>query len=326
MIDDSLCFEGFDAASHSALVDLLRPPRGSRARRVSPTPSERRGVLIVVVDEDAAVLGATHSDRGRISGIRSASDPEALAYVHRATRVIVLRDGALEDLAERVALRVRPDQDYLDQIWGVVESLRELERAGALRMFPSARARVPIPAPDMIRRMIDGIVSDEQVCVVCLHGDRALEHAFAFRRRGGVFDAIVGPLRILEWTGDLPKSFEGAHDAVVRGVSREFGPVQTGVSLRGSVAHKIFTQRTPGALSAAVAAKQILVSPAPPWLGVGVGLDTLASAAYGLRQAIDASPIGGVISALASAGVTRGIPGLEALESWMELFSTRVRR
>jgi hypothetical protein len=333
MIHEFFRFEGFDAPSHAALVQLLRPSRASRAAREAAerTTAKRTGLLVVVVDEEGAVLGATHSRRGRIVGIRSGNDPEALAHVHKAARVIVLRDGALDDLAERVALRVRREQDYLDQLFTVVESIRELERAGTVRMHPGTFARVPMPSPDTIRRALDLIASDGKAFVVCLHDDRRLTHAFALRRRGGAFDAIIGPRILRRWAesaGPMPGTFEGDHHAIVAGVDRELAPVQLAISLREGVAHKIITQRTPGALSAAVAAREVFATPAPSWLALGVGLDTLASVIYGLRQALEGTPIGDALAALAAGGDGNGlgVPGFEALESWLELFASRVRR
>lgn len=327
MIHECYRFEGFDAASHAALVELFRPSRARRARLEKDVDAGgRSGLLVVVVDDDGTVLGATHSRRGPLVGIRSGNDPEALAHVHRAGRVIVLREGALDDLAERIALRVRREQDYLDQLYTVVESVRELKRAGTLRTYPGTVARVRMPSPDTLRRALDVVASDGHACVICLHDERRLTHAFALRRRDGSFDAILGPRTLRAWAGPLPGTFEGDHAAIVAGVDRELAKVQVAVSLREGVAHKIFTQRTPGALSAAVAAREVLADPAPPWMAFGVGLDTLASALYGMRQAFSGTPLGDAISGLVASGGSHGLPGLEALESWLELFATRVKR
>lgn len=323
MIHECYRFEGFDADAFRALVTLLRPTRSGVSGLGTP---KRSGLLVVVVDDDGAVLGAVHSRRGRIPNLRSGADPEAIAHVHLADRVIVLREGALEDLAERIALRVRREHDYLAQVFTVVESLRELERAGTLRTYPGTLARIPLPPPETLRHALDLIASDGNAFVLCVHGERGLENAYAVRRRDGSFDAIVGPRRIEAWTGSLPGTFDGDHRAVVAAVHRELAPVQLALSVRREVAHKLITQRSPGALSAAVAAKDLLADPAPSWLALGVGIDTVASALAGVSQAIEGSPLGDALGALFSSSRNATLPGLEALESWLELFATRVRR
>ena len=323
MIHECFRFEGFDAASYDAFVSLLRPSRALGADRVS----RKVGLLVVVVDEDGAVLGAVHSNRGRITNISSAHDPEALAHVHGAARVVVFREGALEDLAERISLRVRREQGYLEQLITVLESMREIERAGALRVHPGTLSHIPIPSADSIRRAFDLIASDGHVSVLAIHGEKNLESVIAFRRRDGAIDGIFGPGRILPFAGELEGHFERDHQRIVAAVDREIGPVQSAFSMREGVARKLIAQRTPGALSAAVAARELYARPAPPWLSVGVGVDTVASALYGISHAIGISPLGSAFgAALSSAAGLSSLPGREAIESWLELFTPRVRR
>jgi len=323
VIHEFFRFEGFDAASYDAFVSLFRPSRAIAADR----SSRNVGLLVVVVDDDDNVLGAVHSNRGRVTNIGSAHDPEALAHVHGAGRVIVFREGAFEDLAERIALRVRREQGYLDQIITVLESLREIERAGALRVFPGSLSHMPIPSADTLRRAFDLIASDGHVVVLAIHGHKRLESAIAFRRRDGAIDGIFGPGRILPAAGPLEGHLERDHDRIVAAVNREIGPVQTAFSMREGVARKLIAQRTPGALSAAIAARELYARPAPPWLSLGVGVDTVASAVVGISHAIGASPLASAFgAALSSAAGLSSLPGREAIESWVELFSPRPRR
>lgn len=323
MIHEFFRFEGFDAASFDAFVSLLRPTRAIAADR----RNRKSGLLVVVVDEDDEVLGAVHSDRGRVANIGSVRDPEALAHVHGAARVIVLREGALEDLAERIALRVRRDGDYLEQVITVLESARELERAGSLRVHPITLARLPIPSAESLRRTFDLLTADGHVFMLAIHGDSALETVVALRRRDGAIDGVYGPGRILPFAGTLDGHFERDHDKLVGAIDREIGPVQSAISMRVGVARKLLAQRTPGALSAAVAARELYARPAPSWLSVGVGVDTVASALYGIGHAIGGSPLGDALgAAFASAAGLGSLPGRESLESWATLFSPRVRR
>lgn len=321
MIHECYRFEGFDAEAFAALVSLLRPSRAFRGSM--PTP-KRSGLLVVLTDDDGAVLGATHTRRGRLRGVKTAKDPEALAHVHRAARVVVLREGALEDLSERIALRVRRDQDYLEQLFTVLESLRELERAGSLSTYPVVPARMPLPAASTVRHALDLFAGDGEAFVLCIHGERSLSQAYAFRRRDDAIDAVIGPRAIARYTGALPGTFEGDHDAVVAAVDREIAPVHLALSLREGVAHKMITQRTPGALSSAVAARDVLARPAPAVVSVGVALDALASVLHGVRVAFDDSPL---VEAVAHLLRREGsLPGLDALESWFDLLAPRNRR
>lgn len=323
MIHEFFRFEGFDAASYDAFITLFRPSRAIAADRTS----RKAGMLVVVVDEDGAVLGAVHSNRGRITNVGSARDPEALAHVHGASRVVVFREGALEDLAERIALRVRRDHDYIEQLVTVLDSMREIERAGALRVHPTGLTHLPIPSADSIRRAFDLIASDGHVTVIAIHGERSLLTVIAFRRRDGAIDGIFGPGCILPHAGPLEGHFERDHAKIVAAVDREIGPVQSAFSMREGVARKLISQRTPGALSAAVAARELYARPAPPWLSIGVGVDTVASAVYGVGHAIGGSPLGSALgAALSTASGFSALPGREALESWIDLFAQRPRR
>src|SRR5438552_504082 len=106
MISKDVRFEGFSAEDWTRLLDLFRMPR--RTER-------RGGVIAVVTGSRLRKLVSTRSGRLDPAAQEWPTPLEALAARHDVRWAIQLHTGALEDAMDRLADRIRPDQDLLAQ-------------------------------------------------------------------------------------------------------------------------------------------------------------------------------------------------------------------
>ncbi|MFW6051181.1 MAG: hypothetical protein ACODAU_08400 [Myxococcota bacterium] len=271
MIDPDLRFEGFDSRTWSHLLSLFAPAAGDSARESSP-----RGTLLVVVDHEGDPLAALHVGRGRLDDVPVPVDPAALCATYGARRCIVLRDGALDELAERVALRLEPDDDYLAQGLATLHAVRELQAAGLLHTWPSRHANVPIPTVATVHRALDLVLPEGRVAVIALWRGTHLWTATALRRGAGGIDQVLGSDPIGHWCGGtLEGGFRQRAADVLAAVHEHLGPVHVGVFAEAHSVKRLLRQAEPGAWAAAVAGKEILVQPMPPYVAMALGADVL---------------------------------------------------
>src|SRR5690606_15913807 len=98
-------------------------------------------------DDDGKVLKSFHTRRGRITGIEygGPESMEPLAIRYRARQCLVLREGVVEEIGERVARRIERGDDYISQLLVIARTVRELNEAQLLLTWPRPLADVPIP-------------------------------------------------------------------------------------------------------------------------------------------------------------------------------------
>ena len=104
MISADIRFEGFDVRSWTRVIELLCPH--VEAHPESGEPSRYRGTLILVDDANRRILSAHHTLRGPLPELHGQSSARTLAdFVERygARRVLIVREGALDALADALA-------------------------------------------------------------------------------------------------------------------------------------------------------------------------------------------------------------------------------
>src|SRR5690606_39021306 len=109
-----------------------------------------------------------------------------------ARRCVVVRDGVMEEISERVAMRLQRGEDYIAQCLTVMRVVREMLDAGLLHVWPRPLANVPVPTPGMARRAMDLILPDDRCLVLVVWESTALWTAVVLRRRGGSVDFVAG--------------------------------------------------------------------------------------------------------------------------------------
>jgi hypothetical protein len=292
MIDPYLRFEGFDAASWTKMVSLFAP---GVIDRVTSEPAESdapehgtlagiegpKGTLIVVVDADNRVLRATHSLTGRVTGIPDApsSSVRALATAYAASRVVWLRRGAMEEVMERLSMRLRPGDDYGRQWLVLAHVMRELGQADQLRVWPNAFANAPIPSPAMVERALDVVLPNNTVALAVLWERGEPWTSIAIRRRQGKLDWVAGPDLISSWTGQLGGDWRRDLRVVAGAVSSHMAPVHVGIFAEVETIRSLLREPDAGRWAAATATREVEFYPTPPYVAVALGADVVRAGA-----------------------------------------------
>jgi hypothetical protein len=189
--------------------------------------------------------------------------------------VIVLREGVLEDLVARASQRMHREDDYVTQWLHVARAIREELDAGRVAVHPRPFVSVPLPTPQLVRRAMDSVLPDDRTFVLSVWRGPTLWTSAVLRRRGGEIDWVAGPDLLLAWTGPLGGDWRRDHRIVSQAVAAHVAPVHLGIYGELRSIRKLLRSREPGAWARAVAARDIIVSPTPPYVAVALGADAM---------------------------------------------------
>jgi hypothetical protein len=341
MISASLRFEGFDSQSWTNLVSLFSPGLTARLNRTPVTSDapeldtreaaeQNVGSLVIIVDDQDQPLKAFHTTRGRVTDTNYSSPSQMpdLCERYGAHRVFVLREGVMEEITERLALRLERGDDYVTQWLTLMRILRELQDAKLIRIWPRPLENVPVPSPGTVRRALDVVLPDERCMLVTLWQGSSPWTALALRRRSGAIDTVVGPDLICQWAGPLGGDWRRDHRVIVDAVSRALAPVHVGVFSEVDTMRDLLQDATPGHWARSAALRDVIVYPTPPYAAVALGADALRGVTRTTRRflgGIDAlsavSPITdlirGRIAEIASVRDLLGFDPLEALAAML---------
>lgn len=341
MISADLRFEGFDARSWTNLVSLFLPGLPERLERapdatdapVATSAPRASGSLLVVVDEDERVLAASHSLRGRVREIAGETiDRTQLAMLAARTgarRVLVAREGAMEELSEQLGARFRSDDTYLAQVLELLRGARELESAGELALWPNPVASVPIPSASTFDRAIDLLLPNGRAGVVVLW-DGPLWTALVLRRRHGAIDLVAGPEALIRWTGPLGGDWRRDYRVVVDAVARSVAPVHFGLFTEAPTLRSLLRAADAGAWAQAVAVRNVVLSPLPRPVAAALGADAMRGLGKASARALGGIDLAGTLLPLVRevrARVTNAATMSEILGfDPMEVLGTILRR
>ncbi|MFO0712483.1 MAG: hypothetical protein U0353_21710 [Sandaracinus sp.] len=290
MISEDVRIQGFDARAFTNLVSLFAPnvvyrherdPIDSDAPELAPhLPEEgevRDGTLVVVVSDRGTVRKAFHTVHGRVRDLELES-PERLEGVperYGAKRVIVLREGVLEDLFARASARMHREDDYVAQWLQVVRAIREEMDAGRLVIHPRPFTSVPLPTSQLVRRTLDSVLPDDRSFVLAVWRGHSLWTAAALRRRAGEIDWVAGPDQLLAWTGPLGGDWRRDHRVLSQAVTAHIAPVHLGLYGDLRSVRRLLRSREAGAWAKAVASREVILHPTPPYVAVALGADAV---------------------------------------------------
>jgi hypothetical protein len=284
MISEDFRFEGFGTSDWLNLLSLFGIARKTGTRT---TPGEgaltRHATLVIVVGADNSPCAAFITGHGAVELPTSTdvNDLEALCEHFGTEAAVLIQDGSIEELTERAAERMALDGDYAAQWLVLLQAARELEDEGKLRFHPPA-SRLPLPTAGVLRRALDLLLPDDRSLLFVLWDGQAIWTAFALHRRAGEIDHMVGPELISEWTGPLGGDYRRDQRAIRRAVARALGPVHIGVFAQRESVEALLRDASPGAWARAVTLRDVIISPAPPYVHMAVGAD--AARGFG-RQA-----------------------------------------
>lgn len=280
------------------LPDLFRPERGSSARQASATAGG-----IIAVREGQRLLKVTSTVRGRLPlPAPGSATAQLLAAEHESVFAVVLSTTALEQFGDRFARRLEQGQSFYAQIEAFVAALRDLEREGEVELWPTAFVDWPIPTERAFGSALDLVCPDGKSLVLGAFDGGDLYAALGLRRRGAAFDLVLGPDRVREDMGLLSGEFARDYRYLGAAMEARLGPVAVGCYAELGTFQRLASQPQPGAWAAAVAMRDVVLTPITPGVAVPLGVD-VGRAVLSLAQSV-AGRFGffGSMSAPASVG------------------------
>jgi hypothetical protein len=306
MIGPDLRVEGFDVTSWRHLVGLFMPNLEERIHREvpesdDPSPPDPElgpsGTLVVVDDPDRTILTARHSFDGAIPalvGESSAQDLRSLCRDHGAMRVVVIRAGAMDELADALAegLAHEPESQrhgYVAQWLVLLRAVRRMVEVGDLRVWPNPVANVPVPSARMAQRALDAVLPDDRALLAALFDRGRPYTSVVIRRRNGLIDLVAGPDLLTQWTGPLGGDWRRDHRVLTRAVERHVAPVHLGLFAEVGAVREALRSGEPGEWARQVAVRDMLFDPMPTSVKVALGADALRGISH-----VSSSLLGGL--------------------------------
>jgi len=263
-------------------------------------PTRPRGG-VVVVHEDGQVLKLLHTRHGRLDPTAATppnEPPDAralalrtgqpsalgqLARAHHASWALGLRLGALDEVMERFGARARRGDDLTAQSLQLVTIVREMIGEGAIASWPQRLRGLPVPTANVVRRTMDALCPDGKAIALGLFDAEGLWVSFVARRRDGAFDVIAGPDELRPALGLLSGDWRRDYRHLARAVEERYAPLALGCFAEVGRFRALQTDPHPGAWTRAVAVRDIVLSPTPVAVRVGLGVDGARYALQGLR-------------------------------------------
>ncbi|MDD9944948.1 MAG: hypothetical protein OXU20_28150 [Myxococcales bacterium] len=276
MISSDLGFHGFSAETWTNLLSLVGYNH--------PAYSRRRPTLVIVEDADGAAIAAFRTDRGalRLAHYRGRDELAQLCWEQGCRNAIVVQEGALETLAERAASQMPLAGSYIQQWLAVFAALRRAEDEGTIHYWPP-RPALPVPRTGMVERAIDLVLPRGTAAVLAAWEAGRLWTAVALRRRDSEIDTIAGPGTIQQWTGPLSGDHRRDHRAIRQAVDANLAPMHLGLYALRHDLERLLRASEPGAWLQAVALRELVLNPAPPYAGIALGADAARAVAHTTR-------------------------------------------
>ncbi len=301
MITVDTRFSGFDARSWHRLVTLVAPGLGSHPPYAHARRAGERGGMLVVLYHAGRVLRAVHTQRGVVAAEvwPGPEGLEALAQAHGTRFAVAAEAGALEELGERVGGRLHAGDDPWATVLIVAGAVRELVDEGQVHLVPRVSTAVPLPPADVLRRAWDHVLPEGRTAVVALFDRDELDTAVVVRRQGAGLDRVYGPEALRTMVGPLGGDFRRDYRVLRAAVERDLGPVAAGLYTTTAALRGLLQSAVPGAWARAIAARDVVVDPLPPWMAVAAGASALRAAAAQSRRVMAGLELLGLMTPLA---------------------------
>jgi hypothetical protein len=282
--------EGFTTSDWVRLGDVLRP-RSPRPRehdsaavpaRVS-APGPRGGIIAVTTGPRLRKLLSTQ--QGRLDpGLEPWPTPlPELAKRHRVRWALELGTGALDELMDRFAVRLKREQDFSAQVLEFAAALRELEAEGAVRLWPRLD-QWPTPSERILLHALEAFCPDGKAVMLGVFAHGELATCLVMRRRGSGFDLVVGPDELRNEMGLTSGDWTRDYRHLARAAERRVAPLSLGCFGELSTFQDLASRSSPGAWAAAVAARDVILSPVVPAVAIPLGIDAGRAAVVAMRE------------------------------------------
>lgn len=310
---------------------LLAPPRALDRPRWALAVLDGGAVARLVVGGDAA-RGAVDPAATPLPALTPAG-LDAWARALGVGAVVAVERGLLGELSAEIEAALRPDQDYVAQ--GLV-ALRALKRhAGrGLWSHPPLLDLLPTPSYEPLQRTFDLLVPDRTAMVAyVIDDDRQRVHAsiLATKEHGDVRRvATHRAIADLVPEASLARDWAQGYKRVLAAVEERFARPSVAVFLERATFGRIVGGPS-DQLGRELAAKAVIVDPAPAWLlGLLGGATVAAVAGRGARALASMLPSsvrerGNALAQRAQAAMKESgahpfaLLGFDPLELWAQL-------
>jgi hypothetical protein len=229
--------------------------------------------------------------------------PEEISIRFGATWALVLEVGALTELMDRWAVRLRPEHGFTEQCLELLRCARELEAEGRITTWPRRIAGVPLLGEGIVLRALDLICPDGKAMIFGAFDRGHVYTCLVAQRRGPGFARLVGPERLRrdmglssgDWTRDCHR--------LARAAELSVGSLAYGCFAEQSTWRRLLRDRTPGSWAAAVATREVVLHPLGPAVALPLGLD-VGRVAYRTVRSIAHRIAGGTLAAGFTLGPT----------------------
>lgn len=234
----------------------------------------RGGRVLRIVIWGGGPLAATELPASELSSVGPA-ELRALAERHRLPFIVALETTVLPELWAEVQSAISPGEDYVAQGLAAARVLREA-LGKTVFVEPRVMGLMPLPSYPLLQATLNQILPDDRSVVFYLVDQgRVWTSLIVVKRAGDIclltsHAAIADRVQFSSIRSDAP--------TVLRAVGERFAPAQVGIFLPLRVWHELIAGDR-SAVARAIANRQALLDPAPPWLLALVGVGAMAEAA-----------------------------------------------
>jgi hypothetical protein len=280
--------EGFTTDDWVRLAELFRSPRSQAERedaaergdepatrddaaaaRAAEGGRRRGGVLAVTAGGSLKKLVGTHLGRIELPSEPWPEPLDKLAERYGCRWAAQLERGALDELMERFAARLRRDDDALAQVVSFV--------------WPWQLAAWPTLHEGLLLRALDALCPEQKCILLGVFREGALYTSVLLRRKGAGFDLVLGPDGLRGEMGLVAGDFRRDYRHLSRAAERAGGPLALGCFGELDTLRALLDRPVPGAWAAAVAARDVVLSPAVPAVALPLGVDVGRAAVIAVR-------------------------------------------
>lgn len=202
---------------------------------------------------------------------------------HRATWAVACGASALRRLDAALSRAFDPSADLVACLLALAHEVRAARMAGEFLFSPALLDDVPIPTANQVRSAFDLVLPDDRTALLYAFGPQGLSFGFAAEKRRGRIVRVAGhdalggiAVRGAQWRAAVPR--------ILQETAQRFAPPAVGVFGEEGALRRIVFGTEPAALPRALATRDLILDPLPPWLAVLLGLDTAAKAAGTARS------------------------------------------
>ncbi len=206
-----------------------------------------------------------------------------IASRHAARWALRVEDATLAALMERFAESLTIDDTLTSQALTLLRIVKEAAVAGRIETWPASVPNWPIPTDAVWDRALDAIVPPGKAIVLAVFERGELSTCVAARRGHLGFEHILGPARLRDDMGLISGEVARDYRHLVRAVEARVGELSLGCFAEVGTFRQLLQSPTPGAWAAAIAARDVILSPVPPAMAIPLGLDVGRAAVVAIR-------------------------------------------